>query len=256
MLYLAGQLVSTPRLLVSLINNSWTASMQTRAGKVSVGFVVLVMVLAVKAAVRGYYIGQSMSDENRPACSERQTPLDPESLKVPEEVLRRRQEQKARHERVLASLEAGDHAAARAALDEAIEVEPKNAEWYLVRGKVSEDFGDHAGAIADYDASTRLSPDAPLAHQKLAWVLATSPDSELRDGAKAIEHALRFLELKGDRDWKGLDTVAAALAEAGSFEKAVVAQRRALRFAPDNDRPALEQRLQCYEAHRPFRTGG
>ena len=229
--------------------------MQTRAGKVSVGFVVLVLMLAVKGAVRGYYLSRTMSEENCSDRSQRQTRLDPDDLTIPEEVLRRRQEQEARRAHVLASLEAGDHAAAVAALDEAIEAEPKHAEWYLVRGKVFEDCGDHAKAIADYEASIQLSPGNPLAHQKLAWVLATSPDSEIRDGGKAVEHAVRFLELKGDRDWKGLDTVAAALAEAGSFEKAPIAQRRALRFAPDDDRPALEQRLQDYEAHRPFRTG-
>jgi tetratricopeptide (TPR) repeat protein len=211
--------------------------------------------LAVKGAVRGYYLSRSMSEENRPDRSQRRTRLDPDALKIPEEVLRRRQEQEARRALVLASIESGDHAATLAALDEAIEAEPKHAEWYLMRGKVSEDCGDHAKAVADYEASIQFSPQAPLAHQKLAWVLATSPNSQLRDGPKAVEHALRFLELKGDRDWKGLDTVAAALAEAGSFEKAVAAQRRALRFVPDDPRPALEKRLECYEASRPFRTG-
>ena len=152
------------------------------------------------------------------------------------------------------SLEKNDRAAAAAVLDEAIESEPNNAHWLLLRGKVFEDSGEHAKAITDYESAIDKSPDEPPAYQRLAWVLATSPQAKLRDGDKALKHAMRFLELHHDRDWNGLATVAAAFAENGKFDAAVVAQQESLKFAPPNVKGRLKHQLQHYHAQRPLRT--
>jgi hypothetical protein len=48
-----------------------------------------------------------------------------------------------------------------------------------------------------------------------------------------------------------LDTLAAAYAEAGQFERAVTTQREAIRLIGKND--DYEKRLKLFEAHQPYR---
>ena len=52
-----------------------------------------------------------------------------------------------------------------------------------------------------------------------AWILATSTESALRKGAKAVKLAQRAVELSGNREPSLLDTLAAAYAEAGGDSK-------------------------------------
>ncbi len=57
---------------------------------------------------------------------------------------------------------------------------------------------------------------------------ATCPDEAYRDGAKAVESATKACELGGWKDADHLDTLAAALADAGEFAEAVRRQEEAL----------------------------
>jgi TPR repeat protein len=59
-----------------------------------------------------------------------------------------------------------------------------------------------------------------------AWVLATSRFDRLRDGEVALEEALKATA--SERSAQRLDTLAAAFAETGDFEKAVSTQREAI----------------------------
>ena len=74
-------------------------------------------------------------------------------------------------------------------------------------------------------------PDAPDALNALGWLLATSPDPAVRDGAGAVRAATRAAEITGGRDPNVLDTRAAALAAAGSFAEAVEVARAAAELA-------------------------
>ncbi len=86
-----------------------------------------------------------------------------------------------------------------------------------------------------------------------AWLLATSPVPEIRDGERALRHAQQAVSL--DRKAAYLDTLAAAYAEISRFEDAVAVQRLAL-DAADGD-PALIKELTAhlaaYEQARPWR---
>ncbi len=57
------------------------------------------------------------------------------------------------------------------------------------------------------------------AQRAAAWILATAPDAQLRDGTEAIRLARQAVA--NSTDTKSLDTLAAAYAEAGQFDKAV-----------------------------------
>ena len=96
--------------------------------------------------------------------------------------------------------------------------------------------------------------DHPQGHNGLAWVLATSRFDRLRDGATAVVEANRATTLT--RTASTLDTLAAAYAESGDFDKAVATQRDALAaLAQDQHalRDAFEQHLDRYLKQQPWR---
>ena len=91
-------------------------------------------------------------------------------------------------------------------------------------------------------------------HNNLAWLLATFRDAGLRDGARALVHAQLAVEAQPSATH--LDTLAAAYAETGQFDRAVETQREALAalLAADADeRAGLERRLKAYKRAQPWR---
>jgi hypothetical protein len=52
-------------------------------------------------------------------------------------------------------------------------------------------------AVAHWRESLEIRPDGMNAQANLAWVLATSPDASLRDGAKAVELAKKVIARAG-----------------------------------------------------------
>ena len=90
-----------------------------------------------------------------------------------------------------------------------------------------------------------------------AWILATTPDSSFRDGARGIELARKASRLAGGRDPRILDALAAALAETGDFPLAVETAEQASTMAlVDNDvalADAIARRARLYRQSRPCR---
>lgn len=119
----------------------------------------------------------------------------------------------------------------------------------LQRGRV-------AAAIEQYQSALQLNPQFTLALNNLAWVLATCPDPAFRNGARAVTLA-REAGLTNDDPAAALDTLAAALAEAGQWEEAVSTARRGLDLAiargDDHLAAALREELTGYQAGRACR---
>jgi len=87
-------------------------------------------------------------------------------------------------------------------------------EWRAWRGRADAylNVGRQQEALADYEKALALEPKDDGILNNLAWLLATSPDEKLRDGARAIRLATQACELT---DWKAphiLSTLAAAYA--------------------------------------------
>lgn len=102
----------------------------------------------------------------------------------------------------------------------AVELQPAMAEAQINLGKALLQVGRAGEAVPFFRAALKLQPnDAPLLSE-LAWVLATSKDDAVRNGAEAVQLAQRAKELTGGRDPWVLRSLAAAFAEVGRFGEA------------------------------------
>jgi len=110
-------------------------------------------------------------------------------------------------------------------------------------------------ALTDINAALVNEARVPGLHMNLARVLATSPDAKLRDGKRAVEAAKKAVDMIKYRDGRYLDTLAAAYAEAGDFDKAVDTQQKAIddpEFMKD-DGEGARKRLKLYREKKAFR---
>ena len=91
----------------------------------------------------------------------------------------------------------------------------------------------------------------------LTWILATYPQARVRDARLAVELGERAAELTGHKDAGILDTLAAAYAESGDFEKAVEHENRAIELARGKANASAvseyEKHLAVYKDDRPWR---
>jgi tetratricopeptide (TPR) repeat protein len=115
---------------------------------------------------------------------------------------------------------------------------------------------DYTAAVADFEENVQLAPQSANGHNGLAWILAVCPDQKVRNGKKAVEHALEACELTQWRDANYLDTLAAAYAESGSFEEAVRWQEKCLELNVQYPADAVKDardRLDLYKQKMPYR---
>lgn len=158
--------------------------------------------------------------------------------------------------RGLAWLDVGNVEQAMTDLHAALELDQKYAPAWEASGAMREAMGQFAKAIDNYRVAVELDPAFALAWNNRAWLLATHPDGSIRNGGQAVEFATKACELTGFQKADVLDTLAAAHAEAGQFEQAVVRAKEALDKADEKQKPAIAKRLALYEAGQPFRQPG
>jgi protein O-mannosyl-transferase len=157
--------------------------------------------------------------------------------------------------------------ARRSQLDEAIRhyraaiaLEPERAGCHYELGLALNQQGNAAEGISELRTAIQMSPYEPDAMDSLAWILATNPDSAIRNGAEAIEWAKRAIQLSGGKNPNYRVTLAAAYGETGHFNDAAAIVDEVLsgatRGAKVSDVEALKRQLECYRAGKPYRTSG
>ncbi len=137
-------------------------------------------------------------------------------------------------------------------LDAAELLAPNDAMIATGRGDLLVDLGRYGQAKQAYERAISLDSQSPAAYRNLAWMQATCPVAEFRDGAAAVANAQRAEELAGGADDLTLDTKAAALAAAGRFDEAAQVQQQAIAAAPETDAAAYRERLAMYQQGASF----
>jgi cytochrome c-type biogenesis protein CcmH/NrfG len=141
----------------------------------------------------------------------------------------------------------------------AIEIEPADVATYRVVGHTQLKLGRYREAADAFQSAVTLHPDSVPDIAWLAWLRATSPDAQNRDGTAAVELAKHAVQLTEYKDVPALNILAAAYAETGQFTEAVTTARRASGLAAAfGDKPLetkAEQHLSLFLQNRPLRQG-
>lgn len=171
---------------------------------------------------------------------------------------------------------------------ELIRLLPEYSRAYFNRGRVRFAKGDVDGAIADYSEAIQRDPQFSRAYHHrriawetkgdwekllqeltaqvqsrtasvdsvnaLAWLYATCPNDQYRNGKQAVVLAEKACEATESKLPGLLDTLAAAYAEAGRFPDAVQTQKKALTLATEEQKVSYQVRLALYEQGKPFRA--
>ncbi len=145
----------------------------------------------------------------------------------------------------------------------AVRLAPDDPQAHYNQAGTLHRLGRHEEALAAYRRAVELKTNYAAALNGLAWILATSPDAALRNGAEAIGYAEKAVALTSAQSPNALDTLAAAYAEAGQFDRAVSTIRKAIEIEGKAATPAapqkddlleeLHQRLQAYQRRRAYR---
>jgi hypothetical protein len=88
----------------------------------------------------------------------------------------------------------------------------------------------------------------------LAWMLATDPHSEVRNGREAVRYGEKAASGSKWKDSTILDSLAAAYAESGQFDQAISAEQQAMLLLKDVSASRdYGLRLELYQARKPYR---
>ena len=149
------------------------------------------------------------------------------------------------------------------------------------RGGARLSTGEHSEALADYEEALKLGDELLKSISKgidpkptrdsallnnFAWLLATTPEDDLRDGERAIKLATESAEITEFEMPHILSTIAAAYAETGDFKaaikwinkgltanKAAGAKEDAVEESIKRQEKSLLDELKSYEEEKPWR---
>jgi tetratricopeptide (TPR) repeat protein len=140
-------------------------------------------------------------------------------------------------------------------LERAIALDPELSTAQANLGEAYGALGRRAQAAKHFALAVEGEPGKLFLLNRLGWLLATSPEDDVRDAARAVELGERAVRLTSRQDPLSLDTLAAAYAEAGRFDEAAATAREALDLEARRgtvDR-SLADRLALYTSGRKFR---
>jgi tetratricopeptide (TPR) repeat protein len=154
-------------------------------------------------------------------------------------------------------LELGRLEESRSHLQTALAIDPENSEAHYNLGNVFLQMGQANEAVAEYGRALRINPDDIEALNNTAWILATCPDPQIRNGAQAVALAERADSLTLGKSPVIGATLAAAYAESGRFAEAVKSGQRALQLANLEGNMAradsIRAQIELYQSGAAFR---
>ena len=157
-----------------------------------------------------------------------------------------------------ALLEKGDLDSAIQFCRSALLLRPSDPDCQTTLAIALEEKGNPTQAIQHYQKALELGPRSIPTLTNLAWLLATSQDASVRNGAKAVELAGQADRLVGGTNPFVLRTLAAAYAENGEFGNAIRTARSAMQLArmhgEDSLTTDLAQQIALYQLGMPYRA--
>lgn len=143
--------------------------------------------------------------------------------------------------------------------EEALRIRPADADAQNNLGLALLQTGETKRAVTHLEKALEIDPGHMNAEVNLAWILATSPDDALRDGAKAVQLAEDVARRAGHPNAIVLRTLAAAYAENGRFNDAIDTAQDAIQIAKatrnDDLVSDLENNIAAYRENQPLRSG-
>lgn len=132
---------------------------------------------------------------------------------------------------------------------------PNRTSALLTRGLMYSRAGKPEKAIEDYEEILKADPDYAVAVNNKAWALCTTANEKVRNPKLAVELATKACDLTQWQNAGYIDTLAAAYADAGDFEKAVKYQTQVLEDEALVRREGAEikERLELYKQKKPYR---
>ena len=163
--------------------------------------------------------------------------------------------------RAVAYEEEGDYIRALADFNAAIDLAPQESSIYLERAGLYGRSEQVSAAKADLGRAASVEGAQPSYgyFNDYAWLLATSPAEQLRNGSLAIQYASHAADMSAWQNPVILDTLAASYAENGQFDQAIKWQRKAcalqqtIQPARTFEMQKMNTRLALYEKHLPYR---
>ena len=137
----------------------------------------------------------------------------------------------------------------------AIELKPDDAMLHARRATIAWQRGEYPLAVVDYRIAMMLDNKLGPAYIGAAWLMATCGDSRYREPVKALQAAEKAIEFDGDKDYRYLDTLAAAQAANSKFEEAAATQEKAIAAAPESQHERQQTRLELFKAGKPYIEG-
>jgi len=116
---------------------------------------------------------------------------------------------------------------------------PANALKFYNKGVLCSRDKRYADAISYYKKSMELDPFFPWPANNMAWEYATCPESDLRNGHKAVKFANIAIKQINTPVADFLGTLAAAFAATGEFKKAEYFCREAQKIFPTTERKTM-----------------
>ena len=143
-------------------------------------------------------------------------------------------------------------------LEKAITIRPHFELCEEALGETFEALGKDSEALSHWRKARLIDPTSVSATIGTAWLLATSPDASLRDGAEAVRLAESAVNLQPDNA-EVLDTLAVSCAEERLFSRASSIETHALELAEAQANNSLTAAIRVHEAlfakQKPFHEG-
>ncbi len=115
-------------------------------------------------------------------------------------------------------------------------------------GQRCHDRGDYEEAIEAYEDAIAADPQFPWGYNNHAYLLVSCPDPKFHDHVRALEFAKIAAEITKNRNWRILDTLAAAHASAGDFDRATEVALTVLTMAPRSSQEQCLFYVKRYQA--------